>query len=89
MGMHADMDEDILAPVVTLSLGMSGLFRFGNPEGRGRPWVDVEVESGDLIVFGGPARLAYHGVMRLLDDSDYPELFNRRGRLNVTIRQTR
>ena len=51
-----------MRPVVSLSVGQSGLFRFGNPVGRGRPWVDVVLESGDVVVFGGPSRRSYHGV---------------------------
>jgi len=62
MGMHADREERSPAPVVSLSLGASCVFRFGNTENRGRPYTDVALESGDLFVFGGPARLAYHGV---------------------------
>src|ERR1035438_2252231 len=61
MGMHADRDERSPAPVVSVSVGDSCVFRFGNLGGRGRPWTDVHLESGDLFVFGGPSRLAYHG----------------------------
>lgn len=62
MGMHRDSDEKSDAPVVSLSLGDTCLFRFGNTTTRTRPYTDVELRSGDLFVFGGPSRLAYHGV---------------------------
>ncbi len=52
LGMHADKDERSAAPVVSLSLGSSCVFRFGNAESRGRPWHDITLESGDLFVFG-------------------------------------
>ena len=88
MGMHVDRDEVVVAPVVSLSVGCSALFRFGNPSSRGRPWVDVPLESGDVVVFGGPSRLAYHGVPRLLAGTVDPAVGSLPGRLNVTIRQT-
>jgi alkylated DNA repair protein (DNA oxidative demethylase) len=88
MGMHVDRDELVPAPVVSLSIGSTGIFRFGNPEVRGRPWVDVPLGSGDAFVFGGPARLAYHGVVRLEAGTDDPEVGTLPGRLNVTVRQT-
>lgn len=65
MGMHRDADEKSDAPVVSLSLGDSCLFRFGNTRTRTRPYTDVELRSGDLFVFGGPARSAHHGVPRV------------------------
>ncbi|MBO8193100.1 alpha-ketoglutarate-dependent dioxygenase AlkB [Streptomyces oryzae] len=85
MGMHRDSDERSAAPVVSFSLGDSCVFRFGNTEGRGRPWRDVELRSGDVFVFGGPARLAYHGVPRTEPGSAPPAL-GLRGRVNVTVR---
>jgi alkylated DNA repair protein (DNA oxidative demethylase) len=88
MGMHADRDEHSPAPVVSLSLGDSCLFRFGTPAGRGRPWVDVTLESGDLFVFGGPSRLAYHGVPKVLAGTGDPGIGLCGGRFNVTIRQS-
>ena len=88
MGMHVDRDEVAVAPVVSFSVGTTAVFRFGNPAGRGRPWVDVPLESGDVVVFGGPARLAYHGVPRLLPGTDDPAVGPLPGRLNVTVRQT-
>jgi DNA oxidative demethylase len=88
MGMHADRDEHSPAPVVSLSLGDSCRFRFGTPAGRGRPWVDVTLESGDLFVFGGPSRLAFHGVPKVLVGTGDPEIGLSEGRFNVTVRQS-
>jgi DNA oxidative demethylase len=88
MGMHADKDERSLAPVVSLSLGASCVFRFGNPQNRGRPWTDIELESGDLFVFGGPSRLCYHGVPRTLPDTGDPAIGLPAGRLNITLRES-
>lgn len=85
MGMHRDSDEKSDAPVVSLSLGDTCVFRFGNTESRSRPYTDVELRSGDLFVFGGASRLAYHGVPRVLPDTAPPEL-GLTGRLNVTLR---
>lgn len=88
MGMHADKDERSLAPVVSLSLGASCVFRFGNPHSRNRPWTDVELESGDLFVFGGPSRLAYHGVPRTRPATGDPAIGLPAGRLNITLRES-
>ncbi|MFI9306173.1 alpha-ketoglutarate-dependent dioxygenase AlkB family protein [Streptomyces triculaminicus] len=85
MGMHRDGDERSDAPVVSLSLGDACVFRLGNTDGRTRPWTDVELRSGDLLVFGGPARRAYHGVPRVLPGTAPPAL-GLTGRLNVTLR---
>ncbi|MET7455696.1 alpha-ketoglutarate-dependent dioxygenase AlkB [Streptomyces sp. NPDC005574] len=85
MGMHRDSDEKSPAPVVSLSLGDTCVFRFGNPETRGRPYTDVELRSGDLFVFGGPSRLAHHGVPRVHAGTAPPEL-GLTGRLNITLR---
>jgi alkylated DNA repair protein (DNA oxidative demethylase) len=88
MGMHADREEESPAPVVSLSLGDTGVFRFGNAAGRGRPWTDVKLESGDLFVFGGPSRRAFHGVPKVVAGTGDPSLGAGSGRLNVTVRQT-
>ena len=89
MGMHADRDERSPAPVVSLSLGDTCIFRFGTAAGRGRPWTDVLLESGDLFVFGGPARLAFHGVPRVLArDRRTLRSGIEAGRWNVTVRQS-
>ncbi|WP_328869403.1 alpha-ketoglutarate-dependent dioxygenase AlkB [Streptomyces sp. NBC_00287] len=85
MGMHRDSDEKSDAPVVSLSLGDTCVFRFGNTETRARPYTDVELRSGDLFVFGGPSRLAYHGVPKVYPGTAPPEL-GLSGRLNITLR---
>ncbi|GAA1407362.1 alpha-ketoglutarate-dependent dioxygenase AlkB [Kitasatospora putterlickiae] len=87
MGLHQDRDERTDAPVVSLSLGDSCVFRLGNTETRTRPWTDLELRSGDLLVFGGPARFAYHGVTRTLPGTADPAL-GLTGRLNITVRQS-
>ncbi|MER6412273.1 alpha-ketoglutarate-dependent dioxygenase AlkB family protein [Streptomyces humidus] len=85
MGMHRDADERATAPVVSLSLGDACVFRFGNTRTRARPYTDVELRSGDLFVFGGASRLAYHGVPRVLPGTA-PAGLGLTGRLNVTLR---
>ncbi|MFC9278425.1 alpha-ketoglutarate-dependent dioxygenase AlkB family protein [Streptomyces collinus] len=85
MGMHRDSDERAPAPVVSLSLGDTCVFRFGNPRTRTKPYTDVELRSGDLFVFGGPSRFAYHGVPRVHPGTAPPEL-GLTGRLNITLR---
>jgi alkylated DNA repair protein (DNA oxidative demethylase) len=66
MGMHPHRAERSAAPVVSLSVGDSCVFRFGNTERRSRPWCDVVLESGDAVVFGGPSRFAFHVVPKTL-----------------------
>lgn len=88
LGMHQDKDEKSDAPVVSISLGDSCVFRFGNPETRNRPYRDVELRSGDLFVFGGPSRFSYHGVTRILPATSDPRLGMNAGRLNITVRET-
>ena len=93
MGLHQDRDEASPAPVVSFSLGDACTFRFGTPEHRGRPYTDVRLESGDLVVFGGPSRMAFHGVPKVFD-STAPSwcrevLGAEPGRVNITLRMTR
>ena len=88
MGLHQDRDEQSLAPVVSLSLGDACTFRFGNAENRRRPWHDLELRSGDLFVFGGPARLAYHGVTKTFAGTGDPAIGLADGRLNITLRES-
>ena len=88
LGMHQDKDEKSSAPVVSLTIGDTCVFRFGNTETRNRPWTDVELASGDAFVFGGPSRFAYHGVPKLYPDSGPGETGLTSGRLNLTLRVT-
>ncbi len=88
MGMHQDRDEECLAPVVSLSVGDTATFRFGSAHGRGRPWTDVVLESGDAFVFGGPARLAHHGVPKVEPGTGVADVGEPGGRCNVTMRQS-
>ncbi|MBQ0826785.1 alpha-ketoglutarate-dependent dioxygenase AlkB family protein [Streptomyces tagetis] len=85
MGMHRDADEHADAPVVSVSLGDTCVFRFGNPGTRTRPYTDVTLRSGDLFVFGGPSRYAYHGVPRVYEGTA-PAGSGLTGRLNITLR---
>ncbi|MBO3732623.1 alpha-ketoglutarate-dependent dioxygenase AlkB family protein [Glycomyces niveus] len=87
MGMHQDKEELSKAPVISLSLGDTCVFRFGNTESRSRPYTDLELRSGDLFVFGGPSRLAFHGVPRILSGTA-PSSLGLTGRLNLTLRAT-
>lgn len=74
MGLHQDCDEaDLEAPVLSLSLGATALFRYGGLH-RGDPTRSVRLRSGDALVIGGPARLIHHGIDRLLPDA--PDLLD-------------
>lgn len=86
LGMHQDKDEKVDDPVVSLSFGDACVFRFGNTENRNRPWTDVELRGGDLFVFGGPSRYAYHGVPTVYPGTADPETGLATGRLNITMR---
>ena len=89
MGMHQDKDEFSAAPIVSLSLGDTCVFRFGNTETRTAPYQDVELRSGDLFVFGGPSRYAFHGVPKVLPGTGGRQLgLKNCGRLNITLRMT-
>jgi DNA oxidative demethylase len=90
MGLHQDKDEspESLAagvPVVSISLGNTARFLFGGLRRRD-PVEALLLESGDAFVFGGPARLRYHGVSRILPGTAPPEL-GLAGRFNLTFRQ--
>lgn len=83
MGLHQDKDEaDLSAPVLSVSLGDAALFRIGSAEG-GRT-VTLRLDSGDVCALTGPARLARHGVDRVLAGSS--RLIPGGGRLNLTLR---
>ncbi len=85
MGLHQDKDEeDFSAPVLSVSLGDTGLFRVG---GRSRkdPTKTFELKSGDVVVLGGEDRLAYHGIDRILQGTS--DLLPEGGRFNLTLRR--
>jgi alkylated DNA repair protein (DNA oxidative demethylase) len=85
MGLHQDRDEqDFAAPVVSLSLGDTCLFRVGGPN-RGDPTRSFRLASGDAVVLGGPARLAFHGVDRIMPGTS--TLLPEGGRINLTLRR--
>ena len=84
MGMHQDKDEaDFVNPVVSISLGDEAQFRIGNST-RGGKTESVWLRSGDVVVFGGDARLTYHGVDRIRHGSS--TLLPNGGRINLTLR---
>ena len=90
MGLHQDKDEspESIArglPVVSLSIGDTARFLFGGLR-RKDPVEAIALESGDAFVFGGPARLRYHGVTRIIPDTAPPQLQST-GRYNLTFRQ--
>lgn len=90
MGLHQDKDEsraslDAGHPVVSLSLGDTARFLFGGTRRRD-PVEPVMLASGDAFVFGGPARLRYHGISRIAPDTAPPEIAGQ-GRFNLTFRQ--
>ena len=85
MGLHQDRDEkDTTAAVIGVSLGDEALFRIGSPT-RGGKTTSVALTSGDVIAFGGPARLAYHGIDRIRPGTS--RLVPGGGRLSLTLRR--
>jgi len=90
MGLHQDKDEgpesiEAGLPVVSISIGDTARFLFGGVRRR-EPIESLLLESGDAFVFGGPARLRYHGVSRIIPGSAPPEL-GIDGRFNLTFRK--
>lgn len=90
MGLHQDKDESPESlsagdPVVSISLGETARFLFGGIR-RKEPVEAMLLESGDVFVFGGPARLRYHGVSRIMPGSA-PEALGIEGRFNLTFRR--
>jgi DNA oxidative demethylase len=88
LGLHQDAEEPADAPVVTISLGDACVFRFAGVERRTAPFTDVELCSGDLLVFGVPIRRIYHGVPKLLPGTAPAGLGLPPGRLSITVRET-
>ncbi len=85
MGLHQDRDEkDFDAPVVSISLGDTALFRWGGTT-RGGKTQSVKLESGDVLVMGGESRLCFHGVDRVYAGTS--SLLKDRGRINLTMRR--
>ncbi|WP_339865167.1 alpha-ketoglutarate-dependent dioxygenase AlkB [Paremcibacter congregatus] len=81
---HQDRNEnDFSQPIVSLSIGRSAMFQLYGQE-RGGKAVNIRLNDGDILVFGGPARLNFHGVRRLLPDA--PAHMSD-GRINLTLRQ--
>ena len=80
MSLHQDKDEkDFSQPIVSVSLGLPAVFLFGGPS-RKDPVKRIALEHGDVVVWGGPARLFYHGVMPLKEGA-------RPYRFNLTFRR--
>ena len=85
MGLHQDKDEqDLDAPVVSVSLGDTAMFRIGTTERNG-PVQSLKLYSGDVLVFGGPARLDFHGISRIYPGTS--TLLPEGGRINLTLRR--
>lgn len=85
MGLHQDKDEeDFAAPVLSVSLGDTGIFRVGG-RSRKEPTQKFELRSGDVVVLGGDDRLAYHGIDRILSGTS--NLLPEGGRFNLTLRR--
>jgi DNA oxidative demethylase len=85
MGLHQDRDEkDFSAPVVSVSLGDTALFRWGGVT-RGGKTQSVKLESGDVVVMGGDSRLYFHGVDRIYAGTS--TLLKDSGRINLTMRR--
>jgi DNA oxidative demethylase len=92
LGMHQDKSEhsDLIAvgsPIVTISLGDTGIFRLANPYNP-YPYQAIELRSGDLLIMHGQSRLAYHGITKILPDTRPVDLnLEKTGRISLTIRQ--
>ncbi|MEM9044170.1 MAG: alpha-ketoglutarate-dependent dioxygenase AlkB [Pseudomonadota bacterium] len=85
MGLHQDKDEGLFeAPVLSISLGDPARFRMGGIE-KGSKTQSTILSSGDVVVMRGDARLAYHGIDRILADG-LPNPITARGRINLTLR---
>ncbi|MGE0006944.1 MAG: alpha-ketoglutarate-dependent dioxygenase AlkB [Parvibaculaceae bacterium] len=85
MGLHRDADEeDFSAPVVSISLGDTAIFRIGGTERGGRTET-LKLASGDVMVMGGASRLRYHGIDRVLSGTS--TLLEHGGRLSLTLRR--
>lgn len=89
MGLHQDRDEtDFSAPVVSISLGDTCRFRLGGTK-RSDPTGSMKLSSGDVVILGGEARLAFHGVDRIYPATStlLNDWFPEGGRINLTLRR--
>ena len=87
MGLHQDRDEeDFSAPVVSISLGDTALFRYGGTT-RGGKTASVKLNSGDVFIMGGESRLCFHGIDRVMSGTS--TLLKEGGRINLTLRRVR
>lgn len=85
MGLHQDRDEqEFAAPVLSLSLGDEAVFRIGGTQ-RNDPTRSIRLGSGDVLIFGGPARLCFHGIDRIRPGTS--TLLPEGGRINLTLRR--
>ncbi len=86
MSLHQDKDEsDFDAPIVSVSLGLPAIFLFGGMQRADKPR-RFRLAHGDIVVWGGPVRLAYHGVAPLADGE---HVLIGRQRINLTFRKAR
>ena len=86
MSLHQDKDElDFAAPIVSVSLGLPAVFLFGGPKRADKPR-RYRLEHGDVVVWGGPSRLFFHGVAPLAHGE---HALMGRQRINLTFRKTR
>ena len=85
MGLHQDRDELALdAPVLSVSLGDSALFRYGGTQRKDRT-KSIRLHSGDVVLIGGASRLIFHGIERVLPGTS--TLLADGGRINLTLRR--
>lgn len=85
MGLHQDKDEETFdTPVISVSLGDTALFRVGGTT-RKAPTASMRLASGDVVILGGAARLAFHGIDRILSGTS--SLLRNGGRINLTLRR--
>lgn len=84
LSLHQDRNErDLTAPIVSVSLGLPAVFQFGGLQ-RTDPVRRIALQHGDVVVWGGPSRLRYHGILPL-PDGEHPALG--RARVNLTFRK--
>jgi alkylated DNA repair protein (DNA oxidative demethylase) len=88
LGLHQDGEEPSSAPVVTISLGDTAVFRLAGVDRRVAPFTDIELRSGDLLVFGRENRRIFHGVPKVRAATAPRGLGLPSGRLSLTVRET-